>query len=58
MAGEIHDDAFGPELRSLKRDNQNLGERNKRLAELLKSSRDRLNDLYVCLLYTSDAADE
>ena len=25
MAGEIHDDAFGPELRSLKRDNQNLG---------------------------------
>ena len=47
MAGEIHDDAFGPELRSLKRENQNLGERNKRLAELLKSSRDRLNDLYV-----------
>ena len=47
MVGHIEDDAFGPELRNLKRENQDLGARNKRLAELLKSSRDKLNDLYV-----------
>ena len=43
----IEDDAFGPELRQLKRDNQELGARNKKLAELLKSSRDKLNSLYA-----------
>lgn len=47
MSGRIEGDAFGPELRELKRENQALGARNKKLAELLKSSRDRLNDLYA-----------
>ena len=44
---EIHDDAFGPELRELKRKNRDLGSRNEKLAELLKVSRDKLNDLYA-----------
>ena len=44
---KIEDDAFGPELRELKRENQALGARNKKLAELLKSSRDRLDDLFA-----------
>ena len=44
---EIHDDAFGPELRELKRKNRDLGSRNEKLAELLKISRDKLNDLYA-----------
>lgn len=43
----LDDDAFGPELRDLKRKNQELGSRNAKLAELLKSSRDNLNDLYA-----------
>ncbi|WJY97576.1 proteasome ATPase [Corynebacterium fournieri] len=43
----LHDDAFGPELRDLKRKNRELGSRNEKLAELLKNSRDRLNDLYA-----------
>lgn len=47
MSGFIEDDGFGPELRNLRTENQNLGERNKKLAELLKSSRDKLNDLYA-----------
>lgn len=45
----IEDDAFGPELRELKRENQSMGARNKKLAELLKASRDKLNDLYAQL---------
>ena len=48
MAGNtINDDAFGPELRELKRENQAMSSRNKKLAELLKASRDKLNDLYA-----------
>lgn len=43
----IHDDAFGPELRDLQRKNRELGTRNEKLAELLKTSRDKLNDLYA-----------
>ena len=43
----IEDDAFGPELRQLKREKQELGARNQKLAELLKSSRDKLNSLYA-----------
>lgn len=43
----INDDAFGPELRELKRENQAMSARNKKLAELLKASRDKLNDLYA-----------
>ncbi len=48
MSGHhIEDDAFGPGgVRDLTRENRNLSERNKKLAELLKSSRDKLNDLY------------
>lgn len=50
MAGQrIEDDAFGPELRELKRENQAMGARNKQLAELLKASRDKLDDLYAQL---------
>ena len=45
----IEDDAFGPQLRELKRENQAMGARNKQLAELLKASRDKLNDLYAQL---------
>ncbi|WP_291313572.1 proteasome ATPase [Corynebacterium sp. UBA2622] len=45
----IQDDAFGPEVRELKRENQALGSRNKKLAELLKASRDKLTDLYAQL---------
>ncbi|MCT2252538.1 proteasome ATPase [Corynebacterium sanguinis] len=45
----IEDDAFGPQLRELKRENQAMGARNKQLAELLKASRDKLNDLYARL---------
>ncbi|MGV0374022.1 proteasome ATPase [Corynebacterium hadale] len=48
MAGNtINDDAFGPELRELKRENQAMSSRNTKLAELLKASRDKLNDLYA-----------
>ncbi|MCP1387052.1 proteasome ATPase [Corynebacterium sp. TA-R-1] len=48
MSGyKIEDDAFGPELRELKRENQAMSARNKKLAELLKSSRDKLNSLYA-----------
>ncbi|AQQ15245.1 Proteasome-associated ATPase [Corynebacterium glaucum] len=43
----IEDDAFGPELRELKRENRAMSERNTKLAELLKSSRDKLNLLYA-----------
>ena len=43
----ITDDAFGPELRQLKRENKDISERNTKLAELLKSSRDKLNSLYA-----------
>ena len=43
----ITDDAFGPELRQLKRENRDISERNTKLAELLKSSRDKLNSLYA-----------
>lgn len=43
----VHDDAFGPELRDLQRKNRELSSRNEKLAELLKTSRDKLNDLYA-----------
>lgn len=45
----IEDDAFGPQLRELKRENQAMSSRNKKLAELLKASRDKLTDLYAQL---------
>ncbi|QPK82360.1 proteasome ATPase [Corynebacterium qintianiae] len=45
----IEDGAFGPEIRELKRENQAMSSRNKQLAELLKASRDKLNDLYAQL---------
>ena len=46
MSGQrIHDDGFGPEVRDLRNQNRDLSERNQKLAELLKSSRDKLNDL-------------
>lgn len=48
MSGQrIHDDGFGPEVRDLRNQNRDLSERNQKLAELLKSSRDKLNDLYA-----------
>ena len=48
MAGyRVEDDAFGPEFRELKRANEAMSARNKKLAELLKSSRDKLDSLYA-----------
>lgn len=42
-----HDDAPAAELRELTRQNRELTSRNRKLAELLKTSRDKLNDLYA-----------
>ena len=42
-----HDDAPAAELRELARQNRELTSRNRKLAELLKTSRDKLNDLYA-----------
>ena len=42
-----HDDAPAAELRELARQNRELSSRNRKLAELLKTSRDKLNDLYA-----------
>ena len=42
-----HDDTPAAELRELARQNRELGSRNRKLAELLKTSRDKLNDLYA-----------
>lgn len=42
-----HDDATAAELRELARQNRELSSRNRKLAELLKTSRDKLNDLYA-----------
>ena len=42
-----HDDTPAAELRELARQNRELTSRNRKLAELLKTSRDKLNDLYA-----------
>ena len=42
-----HVDAPAAELRELARQNRELTSRNRKLAELLKTSRDKLNDLYA-----------